>query len=105
MSLIVVKAKRRWMSEDDLELDSELGITPKSAEWRWRMRAIDAGDIYTIYQHTKTKSIVEMQYGEKILVDEPFTSLVAKWEAEKPKDLNLSEELSEEFFEEDGEDE
>jgi len=102
MNLIKVKAKVKFMSEDDMEIEEmDLGVIVKSKDWVWRNIGVLTYQIYKVMEYTPGKSIIEMYNGEKILVLESFDDLYKRWEEsikeEEAPEINNedSEEISE----------
>jgi hypothetical protein len=85
MNLIKLRAKVLLVSEEQMEVEDkyDFGNIAKNKDWEWRNIAIPAGEIYRIIQFNETKSIVEMNSEEKILVAEAFDDLYKKWEESK----------------------
>lgn len=85
MNLIKLRAKVLLVSEEQMEVEDkyDFGNIAKSKEWVWRNIAVPAGEVYRIIEFNNTKSIVEMNSEEKILVSESFEELFKKWEEAK----------------------
>lgn len=85
MGLIKLKAKVLLGSEEQMEIEDkhDFGSIAASKEWQWRNIAISTEEIYRIIEYDKTKSIVEMNNDEKILVKESFDLLYEKWDLAK----------------------
>ena len=85
MNLLKLRAKVLLVSEEQLEIEDkyDFGNIAKSKEWVWRNIAVPAGEVYRIIEFNNTKSIVEMNNEEKILVAETFDELYKKWEEAK----------------------
>jgi len=98
MSIIKLKAKVKLMSEEDMELESDLNINnPKSARWVWRNMAFSVDEISKLISYSSDKTIIILHTGERLLTKEPFEQLYDLWIDNLPEDLDLSS--SEEDFE------
>jgi hypothetical protein len=86
MGLIVVNAKVKLMSEEDmedLEGHEKRGTEPQSSKWVWRSMTIHTDDIKRLIQYNKKKTVILGYDGESILVDEPFSDVYLKWDQNK----------------------
>jgi hypothetical protein len=85
MMLLKLKAKVLLVDEGQMEIEDkyDLGNIAKSKEWVWRNIAVCAEDVYRIIEYNNTKTVVQMNDEEKILVNEPFEQVYKKWDEVK----------------------
>jgi len=106
MSIIKLKAKVKLISEDDMEIESDIELTNfKSARWVWRQMAFSVTEIYRLVGYTSDKTLIIFQDGEKLLVKETFEELYKLWTENLEEDLILGDEGVDEDFEISGEEE
>lgn len=76
-----LKAKVLLVSEEQMEIEDkyDLGDIAKSKEWVWRSIGVPVEEVYRITEYTKSKTVVQMYDGEKVLVLEPFKEVFEKW--------------------------
>jgi len=103
--LLKLKAKVLLVDEEQMEIEDkyDLGNIAKSKEWVWRNIAVCVQDVYRIIEYNKSKTIVQMNDEEKILVNEPFDDVFKKWDELKKysdplpgEDIDKEEEENEE---------
>lgn len=103
MSLVKLRAKVMLQAEDQMETEGtyDLGNIAQSKEWVWRRIALPVEEIYRVIEYSKSKSIVEINGGERILVSEAFDEVYVKWyDARKEVDITTEETSEEEKDEE-----
>lgn len=92
MSIIKLRAKVKLMSEEDMEIESDLDINNlKSSRWVWRSMAFSVEEICKLISYSSDKTIIILQDGERILTKEPFDHLYDLWINNLPEDLDLSD--------------
>ncbi len=104
MKVIAVRAKVCHLPEEQMEAQGtyDLGNIAKSKEWSWKMKGLEVPAIYSVEEYDAKRSIIMTYDDEKILVQEPFESLFARWEALKETQpwVENSDEDEEDEFEE-----
>lgn len=88
MKVIQIKAKVPLVSEDQMEAEQtyDLGNIAKNKEWGWRKMGFELAEIWRITEFDKKLSVIETFDDEKILVQEPFDVLFARWEKMKEEE-------------------
>lgn len=105
MALIKVKVKTKLITEGDLEWDEEsMGKVTKSREWVWSYKILDTQYFFELTELTKATTILQQLDGTLLLIKEPLDVLYKLWNDNYEEDLNLGEELSEEFLKDEEED-
>lgn len=105
MSLVKLKAKVMLQNEDQMETEAtyDLGNVAQSKKWEWRRIVLPVEEIYRVIEYNKSKCIVEINGGERILVSETFDEVYHKWyEARKEVNITTEEPSEEEKDEENG---
>lgn len=104
MGLIKVKVKVKLISEEDLEWDEEsMGKVYKNPQFEWKYKILDTQYFFELTEFTQNKTILQQLDGTLLLVAEPIDSLYELWNANKEEDLDLGEEIDEEFLKEEEE--
>lgn len=80
--ILKLKAKVMLVSEEQMEAQEQydLGEIAKSKEWVWRQIGVCVEDVYRVIEYTKSKTMVLMNDGEKIIVSEVFDHVFNKWD-------------------------
>lgn len=100
MSIIKLIAKVKLLSEDDMEIESELDLNNfKSQKWVWRYMAFSAEEIYKLISYSSNKTLILLHDGDKFLVKETFENVYNLWIENLPEDLDLSDEGLDENYE------